>query len=175
MTPPASDLVERLWRLHMRGMSYASDTPAVNLLLADLSGGLSEAADTIAKLEADNARYRDVFNNITAKAVPICGDESDPEKITGYTLPVGPLHLAAGKLGHQMFNGEAHLARAVAEITQLREALRPFADYAPAAQQQVPGHINITQGSWMARRQLTMADCYKARAALNNGGNDGQN
>jgi hypothetical protein len=45
-----TDLVERLWYLHRRGLSYASDTPAVNLLLADLSEGIKQAAEGIAYL-----------------------------------------------------------------------------------------------------------------------------
>jgi hypothetical protein len=50
------DVVERLWYLHRRGLSYASDKPAVNLLLADLSEGLKLAADTIERLREENAR-----------------------------------------------------------------------------------------------------------------------
>lgn len=68
--------------------------------------------------------YRDIFAEITAKAQPLCEDESDPEKITGYRLPVGPLHRAAGKTGFQMFNGEAHLARAVRDIDRLKTTLK---------------------------------------------------
>jgi hypothetical protein len=40
-------LIMKLWNLHRRGVSYASDTPAVNLLLADLSEGLRVAAERI--------------------------------------------------------------------------------------------------------------------------------
>jgi hypothetical protein len=63
--------------------------------------------------------YRDIFAEITAKAQPICGDPDDPERITGYRLPVGPIHRAAGKLDFQMFDGEKHLAKAAAEILRL--------------------------------------------------------
>jgi hypothetical protein len=62
---------------------------------------------------------RDIFTEITAKAQPLCEDTSDAEKITGYRLPVGPLHRAAGKLNFQMFDGERHLAQAVARIHEL--------------------------------------------------------
>lgn len=43
----SDELVEQLWQLHRRGLSYASSTPAVNLLLADLSEGLKLAAERI--------------------------------------------------------------------------------------------------------------------------------
>lgn len=66
--------------------------------------------------------YRDVFAEITAKAIAQCDDENEPEKITGYWLPVGPLHRAAGKLGFQMFDGEKHLAAAVARIAELERS-----------------------------------------------------
>ncbi len=61
---------------------------------------------------AANATYRDVFAEITAKAVP-AGD-SDP--VRHYRIQAGPIHRAAGKLGFQMFDGERHLARAVADL-----------------------------------------------------------
>jgi hypothetical protein len=48
MSGNRSELVERLWGLHRRGLSYASDKPAVNLLLADLSEGIADAARALA-------------------------------------------------------------------------------------------------------------------------------
>ena len=49
--PAPSDVVERLWSLHRRGLSYASNKPAVNLLLADMAEGLKAAAETLASLQ----------------------------------------------------------------------------------------------------------------------------
>ena len=69
------------------------------------------------------AIYRDIFAEITAKAIAQYDDTADPEKVTGYTLPVGPIHRAAGKLDFQMFNGEAHLRRAVERIDEIEAAL----------------------------------------------------
>jgi hypothetical protein len=40
-------LLTRLWNLHRRAMSYASDKPAVNLLLADLGNGIRDAIDRL--------------------------------------------------------------------------------------------------------------------------------
>lgn len=51
-TPEVSELVGELWYLHRRGLSYASDTPAVNLLLANLSEGIGKAATALETLEA---------------------------------------------------------------------------------------------------------------------------
>lgn len=66
------------------------------------------------------ALYRDIFAEITAKAIPVCDPKSDdPERVRHYIVPVGPLHRAAGRLHFQMFNGEAHLARAVGRINEL--------------------------------------------------------
>jgi len=53
-----------------------------------------------------------------------------------------------------------------AEIERLRAALKPFADYADP-RNTVPADFRISAGSTMARKQLTMGDCYRARAALN--------
>lgn len=67
------------------------------------------------------ALYRDIFAEITAKAMPVCDPSSDdPERVRYYRLPVGPLHRAAGELGFQMFNGEQYLKAAVDEIARLK-------------------------------------------------------
>lgn len=65
--------------------------------------------------------YRDIFAEITAKAIPVCAPTSDdPERVRHYIVPVGPIHRAAGKLNFQMFNGEKHLRAAVEEIGRLK-------------------------------------------------------
>lgn len=46
-----------------------------------------------------------------------------------------------------------------------RDALRPFADYADPSRRIRPDHV-LTAGSQLAKRQLTMGDCYAARDAL---------
>lgn len=70
--------------------------------------------------------YRDIFAEITTKAVPICDPtNNDPERVRHYHIPAGPLHRAAGKLGFQLFNGEQHLANAVAEIARLKALASP--------------------------------------------------
>jgi hypothetical protein len=63
--------------------------------------------------------YRDIFAEITAKATPLEFDPKDPERIIAYRIPCGPLHRAAGKLGFQMFNGEAYLMAAQERIREL--------------------------------------------------------
>jgi hypothetical protein len=50
-------------------------------------------------------------------------------------------------------------------MTTLQDALRPFANFADA-RKQVPASFVITEGSRLARTQLTMGDCYRAREAL---------
>lgn len=65
------------------------------------------------------AIYRDIFAEITAKATALEFDPADPERITAYRVPCGPLHRAAGKLGFQMFDGEKFLAKAVETIREL--------------------------------------------------------
>jgi hypothetical protein len=54
---------------------------------------------------------------------------------------------------------------AEADKARLEAALQPFADFADPREKMPPDFV-ITPGSAMARRQLTMADCYAARAVL---------
>jgi hypothetical protein len=56
------------------------------------------------------------------------------------------------------------LADAETEIERLRSALKPFADYADPSHI-VPAFHLITNGSPMAKKQLTMGDCYEASQA----------
>jgi hypothetical protein len=77
--------------------------------------------------------HRNIFAEITAKAQPLCEDESDPERVTGYRLPVGPLHRAAGEFGFQMFDGEAHLSAAAKRIAELEAELTAMQDPRPIA------------------------------------------
>ena len=51
------------------------------------------------------------------------------------------------------------------DLFDMRAALQPFADYADPRNKVRP-EIPITPGSIMAKRQLTMGDCYAARDAL---------
>ncbi len=66
------------------------------------------------------------------------------------------------------FNTKAvQIARLKAENAQLREALKPFADFANGSgAKHFPDNLVITSGSGMARKQLTLGDCHRARAAL---------
>lgn len=57
------------------------------------------------------------------------------------------------------------LVAAEAEIERLRAALKPFADYADP-RNGVPPSFPITAGSPLARKQLLMQDCYRARDAI---------
>lgn len=52
-----------------------------------------------------------------------------------------------------------------ADSDRLQAALKPFAEYADP-RVIVPFDFVITNGSKMAKRQLTMGDCYEARRAL---------
>ena len=56
-------------------------------------------------------------------------------------------------------------AEALEDIERLRNALEPFAKFAAKADMVTDDHI-ITQGSPLARRQLTMGDCKAAVRAL---------
>jgi BMFP domain-containing protein YqiC len=60
---------------------------------------------------------------------------------------------------------KSHLIPLHACIEQLEAALRPFADFADP-RNKIPADMVLTAGSSMARKQLTMADCYAARAVL---------
>lgn len=91
--------------------------------------GENFVVDAVSGAEATKV-YRDIFAEITAKAIPYCGDASDPERITGYRLHTGPLHRAAGKLGFQMFDGEARMASLVERNQNLASVLRELREAA---------------------------------------------
>ena len=55
------------------------------------------------------------------------------------------------------------LREAERQITALQDALKPFAAFDDG---QAPFTLPITQGSGMARRQLTIGDCRNAKQAL---------
>mgnify|MGYP001610305736 CR=1 FL=1 len=50
-----------------------------------------------------------------------------------------------------------------------RDALRPFAAFADP-RNTIPPDTILTAGSPLARKQITMADCYAARSALGEAG-----
>lgn len=87
-------------------------------------------------------------------------------RLSGVVLPEAARDYAARADANTLDATAAAIQSQAKEIERLREALEPFADYAADPQQNVPAHLNITRGSWMAKRQLTMGDCYTARTAL---------
>lgn len=93
--------------------------------------------------------YRDIFAEITAKATALEFDPKDPERIVAYRVPVGPIHRAAGKLGFQMFDGEAHLSAAVKDARDLAIA---FEEYKRAMNEEV-----IPQIEEAIRKRQTLA------------------
>ena len=55
----------------------------------------------------------------------------------------------------------------IGAITELAAALRPFADFvAGPAADALPGKFPVSQGSPMARRQIMIGDCRRARDIL---------
>lgn len=50
-------------------------------------------------------------------------------------------------------------------LRRLEAAVKPFAEYADP-RNLMPASLPISNGSSMARQQLTMGDCYAARDAL---------
>jgi hypothetical protein len=72
----------------------------------------------------------------------------------------------ANQSGARIIVLEAELAEKDVTIATLREALRPFASYAASPSANVPGELVVTAGSNMAKRQLTMQNCYDASTAL---------
>jgi hypothetical protein len=65
----------------------------------------------------------------------------------------------------QMIEAADEIYRLERERDAAVAALKPFADFADP-HNRAPDHLVITVGSSMARKQLTMGDCYKARQAL---------
>lgn len=77
---------------------------------------LIKASEEEARLRNLVATYRDIFAEITAKAIPVSDPSSDdPERVRHYIVPTGPIHRAAGKIGFQMFGGEELIKRLLAE------------------------------------------------------------
>ena len=60
------------------------------------------------------------------------------------------------------------MQRAAATIEKLREALKPFAEYASAPSfDKLPDHFVMTQGSLLARRQVTAGQFKHALKVYN--------
>lgn len=77
--------------------------------------------------------YRDIFAEITTKAKPYLYDPNDPGRVVAYVIPCGPIHRAAGRVSHQMFDGEALLGAAVAKIGEVEKVRDDWcADYTKA-------------------------------------------
>jgi hypothetical protein len=67
---------------------------------------------------------RNTFAEITFKAIAVTDPTGDdPDRVRHYIVPVGPMHRAAGTIGHQMFDGERLLASASADASRYRAAL----------------------------------------------------
>jgi tRNA A37 N6-isopentenylltransferase MiaA len=57
--------------------------------------------------------------------------------------------------------------RLKAALEVAREALKPFSDYAPDAPESIfPNNVSFTQGSPLAKHQLTFGNLRNARAAI---------
>lgn len=90
---------------------------------------------------------------------------------TALRSPATPTPDARTDTGKLLAENEGLIAHAKAaaygikRVAELEAALRPFADYADP-RNTVPAGLHITQGSYLVKRQLTMGDCYGARAAL---------
>lgn len=99
---------------------------------------------------------------------PFCGGPGDPEgwmscEPDGSNKKTGPACDECGGSTDTVarWNNPALLRR----VEELEAALRPFADFADP-NNRIPPDIILTAGSAMARKQITMANCYAARAAL---------
>jgi hypothetical protein len=64
------------------------------------------------------------------------------------------------------FAGQQVVVISGARLVTIMSALRPFADFAPHQPGGPPDTFAITQGSSLAKRQLTMGDCRRARDLL---------
>jgi hypothetical protein len=82
-----------------------AETGYKNAVLADVAHAQVQAlTEKLERANAANDTWRSCFEEITAKATPYgSGPSDDPERITSYIIPAGPLHRAAGKTGCQSF------------------------------------------------------------------------
>lgn len=67
-----------------------------------------------------------------------------------------------------MSDFETHPIGTANRIKDLEDALRPFAKFADP-RRVAPAGLPITSGSPLARQQLRMGDCYRARDVLERG------
>lgn len=125
-------------------------------------------------LSAKCDTYRDIFAEITAKAIPYCGDASDPDRITGYRIHVGPIHRAAGKLGFQMFDGEERMSALVARNQALTAALKNLSDAADTINAEQDRQLDDArksfhhdpEGNWTAPVEIQDRYWRKLNAAI---------
>jgi hypothetical protein len=81
-------------------------------------------------------------------------------------IPISsPEEISKMRPNSEMASMDHEVAKLRSEVERLRAALKPFADYADK-HNSVLGQTIITGGSPLAKRQLTMGNCYDARRAL---------
>ena len=113
-----------------------------------------EAAEIIEALTAELDEAREDY-----------GRESDQHDATAANL----LAVEAERDKYKLIatHSEDVVRAAKVEIERLREALEPFAEFARVSGfDKLPLDTPMTQGSRLARKQVTVADFIRARAAL---------
>jgi hypothetical protein len=81
-----------------------SGSPNAEQILQEVVEEVERRERALAEAKAQGERWRAAFEEITAKATPYgSGPADDPDRITSYIIPAGPLHRAAGKTGCQAF------------------------------------------------------------------------
>ncbi len=130
----------RIWRQYVAGPNTPTFSRGDG---REFQEQFQAAADAIARLTAERDKARRDAN------------------IARYGQPdfAWSLHVAA------MDELRAERDALAAEVARLQKALRPFADYADM-RGFVPDDMIISAGSPMAKRQITMGDCRRARAVF---------
>lgn len=104
------------------------------------------------------------FGAVARTALPACLDRIDAltDQLERFSeLALKHRHELEGERDAALKKAEAQEA----EVERLRDALQPFANFADP-RGKMPGDLAITHGSLIAKRQLVMDDCYRARKAL---------
>ena len=125
-----------------------------------------EVSPNYADADAD-ALLQDALQAMQDRGALLSMLERERERADDLQSRVADKEYLLAKVLPELSAAQSDLAAAQAKVAMLREALEPFAEYAPKefGSRTFPDDMPVTQGSPLARKQITIGDLRRARKA----------